>query len=146
MAPPKNTRTHSLTGFVARHLPPSHYTTRQANRILIIRNPEITDIRRNLKQGKCRVDWILSQDLEIFICFPNRQEFVNYCASRGHLFGPRAGFFIPTTATQSAPWTIITNKINTNDKGLLSDSDLESDSEPSNFKTVQTRKLKKPQT
>ena len=117
---PKSTRTNSLTGFVTRHTPPTQYTTRQANRILLIRNPEIAGIRRNLKQDKCRVDWILSQGLEILISFPKIQEFVNYCSTQApHLFGPRAGFFIPPIATQPAPWTIITNKINTNDKRPL---------------------------
>ena len=103
---PKNTqikqqsRTHTLTGFLTSRSPPIHYTTRQANRILIIRNGNITDIRRNLKQEKWQADWILHQNSEIVICFPNRQEFVNYCTTHGHQhFGPQASFFLPHTAT-----------------------------------------------
>ena len=136
-------RTHTLTGFVTRATPPTHYTTRQANRMLHIRNPQIADVRRNLKHEKCRVDWIISQDLEILICFPNRQEFVNYTSTHAqHLFGPKASYFIPPTATQPAPWILNLNKNNITDKGLFSDSDLDSGSEPTNHKTAPTMKLK----
>ena len=143
MSPPKNTqlkqntRTHTLTGFQTLNTPATHITTRQLNRILIIRNGDITDIRRSLKQEKWQADWITHQKSEIKICFPNRQEFVNYCTTHGHQhFGPQASFFIPQTATQPPPWIIITDKISNNDKGLLSDSDLESDSDSSDFTTV----------
>ena len=136
-------RTHTLTGFVTRVTPPTHYTSRQANRMLLIRNPQIADIRRNLKHDKCRVDWKISQDLEILICFPNRQEFVNYVSTHAqHLFGPSASYSIPSTATQPARWILNINKNNIADKGFFSDSDLDSDSEPANYKTAQTKKHK----
>ena len=94
-------------------------------------------------QDKCRVDWIISQGLEILICFPNRQEFVNYCSTHApHLFGPRARFFIPPTATQPAPWILNINKNNINDKGFFSDSDLDSDSEPTNQNQLKQRNIK----
>ena len=149
MSPPKNTqikqptRTHTLTGFLTSRSPPLHYTNRQANRILIIRNGSITDIWRNLKQEKCQADWILHENSEIITCFPNRQEFVNYCTTHGHQhFGPQASFFIPETATQPPPWIIITDKLTNNDKGLLSDSDLDSDSDSSDFTTVKSKNMK----
>ena len=136
-------RTNTLTGFVTRVTPPTLFTTRQANRMLLIRSPQIADIRRNLKQEKCRVDWLVSQESEILICFPNRQEFVNYCSTHApHLFGPNANFYIPPPATQPAPWILNFNKNITIDKGLLSDSDLDSDSEQTNHKSAQTKKLK----
>ena len=111
--------------------------------MLLIRNHQITDIRRNLKQEKCRVDWLVSQETEILICFPNRQEFVNYCQTHTpHLFGPHANFFIPSSATQPAPWILSLNKNTNIDKGLLSDSELDSDTEHTSLKTTKTKKLK----
>lgn len=130
-------RTNILTGFITRFTAaPPEYTTRQANRMLLIRNHQIPDIRRNLKQEKCRVDWLVSQGTEILICFPNRQEFVNYCQTHTpHLFGPHANFFIPSSATQPAPWILSLNKNTNIDKGLLSDSELDSDTEHTSLKT-----------
>ena len=128
MANTKFSRQNSLTGFVSNKTPPPEYTVRQANRMLIVRNADPADTRRNFKQHKYQVDWIQIQESEILLCFPNRQELVNFCISHeSHHFGTKAGFFIPPPATKPEPWTLTKNKTYPN-QGLFSDSDSETDS------------------
>ena len=84
MANTKFSGQNSLTGFATNKTLPQEYTVRQANRIPIVRNADPTDTRRNFKQHKYQADWLLIQESEIIICFPNRQELVNFASIMNH--------------------------------------------------------------
>ena len=116
----KASHTHALTGFHTKRSPPDFYRTNQANRILIVRNAERVTTKHNLKSSSYEADWIINQGVEVIICFINRQDLVAFCSTHEtHIFGPHAKYYIPTTATKPAPWTIIKNKLRVDDKGIF---------------------------
>ena len=139
-----NKATHTLTGFQTKRTPPDTYRTNHANRILIVRNAEKGSTKHNLKSCSFQADFIINQGSEHIICFLNRQDLVAFCSTHDtHIFGPHAQFYIPTTATKPAPWTILRNKLRVDDKGLFSASDLESDSDADTYTTQRKRPTNK---